>query len=290
MLKLYSVKFKQSEDAPVINGHKGQEMILDEVKDFSSATASRLQTAISHVTGIVESVYRINAANEAAAEFHETLSSLNSDNVERKLKAERRFRAYVLEFDMFLDYWESYIAHHKRIDGTSDEKLVSDYKDLFKNLTHSAYDSHMEYQLMDMIRNQTAHVQSPVNRIHVGIDGNEIYSMRDILLSKCKSGENKKKILKAQPDEIALSPIVDVTRQCLEEIHAELIDFMLDDLAMTEFAVIKDFLDYIMSKDLLFAPWILMDDATAIPNPYHISDMRAFIYVMERMEKKLSWK
>ena len=143
---------------------------------------------------------------------------------------------------------------------------------------------------MDMIRNQTAHVQSPVNRIHVGIDGNEIYSMRDILLSKCKSGENKKKILKAQPDEIALSPIVDVTRQCLEEIHAELIDFMLDDLAMTEFAVIKDFLDYILSKDLLFAPWILMDDATAIPNPYHISDMRAYIYVMERMEKKLLGK
>lgn len=50
----------------------------------------------------------------------------------------------MLEFDMFLDYWESYIAHHKRIDGTSDEKLVSDYKNLFKNLTHSAYDDHVE--------------------------------------------------------------------------------------------------------------------------------------------------
>lgn len=76
MFKLYSVKFKQHEDAPVIKGHKVKEMILDEAKDFSSATAYRLQTAISHVSGIVESVYRINAANEAAAEFHETLSAL----------------------------------------------------------------------------------------------------------------------------------------------------------------------------------------------------------------------
>lgn len=106
-------------------------------------------------------------------------------------------------------------------------------------------------------------------------------------MSKCKSGENKKKILKAQPDEIALSPIVDVTRQCLEEIHAELIDFMLDDLAMVEFAVIKDFFDYILSKGLLFEPWILMDDAIAIPNPYPIRDMRAYIYVMGRIKKKL---
>ena len=115
MFKLYSVKFKQHEDAPVIKGHKGQEMILEEAKDVSTATASRLQIAISRVSRIVESVYRINAANEAAAEFHETLSALNSDSVEWNLKAERRFRAYVLEFDMFLDYWESYIAHHKRI-------------------------------------------------------------------------------------------------------------------------------------------------------------------------------
>ena len=33
MFKLYSVKFKQHEDAPVIKGHKVQEMILDEAKD-----------------------------------------------------------------------------------------------------------------------------------------------------------------------------------------------------------------------------------------------------------------
>lgn len=180
MLKLFCVTgYKNHEGDPIINGHQTREMILEEANDIPPSDVLRLQTAIMRLSSLVENVYRINSVVDAAKEYHETLSSLNSDNVEACLRADRRFRAYVLEFDMFLDYWESYIAHHKRIDNLTDDKLVTDYKALFDTLTHTAYDNHVEYQLLDMIRNQTAHVQSPVNRIHVGIDGIEVYSLRD---------------------------------------------------------------------------------------------------------------
>ena len=287
MLKLFCVSgYKLHEGDPIINGHQTREMILEEANDIHSSDVLRLQTAIMRLSPIVENVYRINSVIDAAKEYHEILSSLKSDSVEACLKADRRFRAYVLEFDMFLDYWESYIAHHKRIDKSADDKLVTGYKALFNSLTHEAYDNHVEYQLLDMIRNQTAHVQSPVNRIHVGIDGNEAYSLRDVLLSKCKSGPNKKVILQAQPEEIVLSPIVDVTEQCLKTIHAGLIDYQIDEQVVEEMKYIGRFIGYAIGKNQLYQPWLLMDETTAPPRLQHIKDMKAYGYILERMEKK----
>ncbi len=287
MLKLFCVTgYKIHEKDPIINGRQTREMILEEARDIEPSDIICIQTAVKNLMPLVENVYRINAVVDAACEYHETLKSLNSDNVEQMLIADRRFRAYVLEFDMFLDYWESYIAHHKKIDGTSSDELVKNYKALFKNLTRNAYDNHVEYQLLDMIRNHTAHVQSPVNRIQVGIDGNEAYASRDVLLRKCTRGDNKKNILKAQPDEIVLSPIVNVTRECLEEVHAGLIDYQIDDLVEEECGVIASFINYAISKNHLYEPWILMEDDGQ--KPYHIRDMKAYGYILERLAKKKS--
>ena len=288
MLKLYCVtETKAHPGDPIINGHQTGEMILEEARDVSSSDITRLSLAINRINPLVENVYRINPVKDSAQEFRDTLTSLNSDNVESMLIADRRFRAYVLEFDMFLDYWETAIAHYKNNgEVTEDPQVLTAYKQLFRNLTSTAYDNHVEYQLLDLIRNQTAHVQSPVNRIHVGINGNEAYSSRDVLLKNCKSGENKKKILRSQPEEIELSTIVDVTENCLQSIHAGRIDYQIDDPIMEELKHIKCFFEYIISKGHLFEPWVLMDDKTIPPNPYHIRDMRAYVYLLERVRKK----
>ena len=286
MLKLFcNTGIKPHPGDPIINGHQTGEVILEEAKDVPSNDVVCLQSAINRLNSLVVNVYRINAVKDSAQEFKETLSSLNSDNVEAILVADRRFRSYVLEFDMFLDYWETAIAHYKRIGmNAEDPQIVADYKQLFDDLTHSAYDNHVEYQLLDLIRNQTAHVQSPVNRIHVGINGNEAYSSRDVLLKDCKSGENKKKILRSQPGEIALSSIVDVTEKCLQDIHRGLIDFQIDELVMEDLKQIRRFFEYISSKGYLYKPWILMDDEMIPPRPQHIKDMKAYGYLLERLD------
>lgn len=287
MLKLFCVTGYKSHDGdPIINGHQTREMLLEEAKEFSSSDVARLQVAISRCNAPVEKVYWINSVVEAAREYRETIAALNSDNVEALLTADRRFRFYVLEFDMFLDYWESSIPHYRKIDGTTGDVVA--YKKLFADLTHNAYDNRVEYQLLDLIRNQTAHVQSPVNRIHVGVGGNEAYSSRDILLAKCKSGENKKKILRDQPEEINLSPIVDVTEKCLKEIHEALIDFQLDVQMIEELRYIGGFVSFIISKNLLYQPWLIMDMDNVVPAPYHIRDMKAYGYLLERLSKKAS--
>ena len=189
---------------------------------------------------------------------------------------------------MFLDYWGSRIVHYKKIDGDSDDKLATEYKNLFATLTHGAYDNHVKYQLLDMIRNQTAHVQSPVNRIHVGLDGNEAFALRDEKKKKCKNGENKKNILRSQPEEIVLSPLVRVTAECLRNIHAGLIDFQIDELIKAEMEIIGEFIGFIISKNHLFEPWLLMDADQKVPKPYHIRDMKAYGYILDRMSKKQS--
>lgn len=47
--------------------------------------------------------------------------------------------------------------------------------------------------------------------------------------------------LRSQPDEKALSSIFDVTKNCLQGIHAGLIDYQIDDLVMKELKYIRRF-------------------------------------------------
>ena len=278
MFKLFCVTgYKINKNDPIINGRQTRQMILEESKDMLTADVERLMTAINRLQGIVNNVYRIQAVEDSAAEYHNSLAALNRDNIQAQLTVDRRFRSYVIECDMFLDYWEAYIAHHKRIDNSTEEELIQEYKMVFKRLTNEEYDNHVEYQLIDLIRNQTAHVQSPVNRIHIGMDGNEAFSFRDELLIKCKSGEKKKSILKRQQTEIALSPIVKVTLQSLQAIHAGLMMFQLDDLVAEECKYVDNFISYAISKCHLYEPWVIME---ADDRAYHINDIKAYGYIL----------
>lgn len=287
MLKLHCVtNYRIHSDAPIVNGHQTREMVIEEAKDFAPSDVARLRTAINSCSKLVEDVYRINPVVDAAKEYHATLAALNSDNVEAMLTGDRRFRSYVLEFDMFLDYWESSIAHYRRIDETIDEAVVTKYRDLFRDLTCAAYDKYVEYQLMDLIRNQTAHVQSPVDQIYISMNGNEMFASRDALLSKCKSGANKKRILRAQEEGIALSPLVDVTARCLQDLHACLIDYQIDSLVIEELKHIEGFIRYAASKNLLYNTWLFMDDEITPTCVQHIKDMKAYGYLLKRLSAK----
>ncbi len=136
-----------------------------------------------------------------------------------------------------------------------------------------------------MIRNITAHVQSPVNHIHIGIEGNEIYADRDVLLAKCKNGEKKKNILKAQPKEIELTSIVNITAECLKEIHDELIDYELDDLAVKECNVLRSFIQNVDLKGMLQKPWIITDNEKPEKGAYHIKDIPIYLYLLGKIQK-----
>lgn len=286
MKKLYCIiEDKINQNDPIINGRKPRELIIQESKDISTQEVQRLETAINRLSRIVEDAYRIFAVFEASKEYNETLKSLKSDNTQALLELDRRFRSYALEFDMFLDYWQAIITHHKRIDGSSNEEHTSGYKQLFENLTNNAYNNHIEYKLLDMIRNVTAHVQSPVNHIHIGLEGNEAYANRDVLLEKCKNGENKKNILRAQPEKIKLTPIVNVTIKCLEEIHDGLIDYELDDLAIEECKVLNLFIQNANSKGMLYKPWVIMDKEALGKGVYHIHDIPMYLYLLGRIQK-----
>lgn len=122
-----------------------------------------------------------------------------------------------------------------------------------------------------------------MNRIHIGRNGNEAFSSRDNLLEKCKNGENKKRILRKQEKDIALSPLVDVTKNCLKDIHAELIDYQIDEILEGELGIIKNFIEYIISRNLHYEPWIIMDDEKIPPSFIHINDIKAYGFLLERL-------
>lgn len=147
MFKLFCVTgYKTHEGDTIINGHEMREIIPEEA-NVPSVDIQRLKIAIDRLRILVGNAYRIKAVTDAAQEYRNSLASLNSDNVEAMLTLDRRFRSYVIEFDMFLDYWKAYIAHHNRIDGSYDERLIKEYNKLFDDLTHKKYDGYIEYHL-----------------------------------------------------------------------------------------------------------------------------------------------
>lgn len=60
---------------------------------------------------------------------------------------------------------------------------------------------------------------------------------------------------------------------------------MIDDLVENELDVIAAFLHYIISKNLLYNVWAFMDDEEK-PQLEHIKNIKAYGYLLERLEKK----
>lgn len=276
----YATPVKDHLAYPHLEGIRGHELIMDEDRFFSQEEIEQIDKAITSLGKVVANVYRINGVNETADEFLKSLKALNSDNVEAFLTTERRLRTYVMECDMFLDYWHAYT---KRVDKEKDPGH-SEYNQLFDDLTRAAYDGHVEYQLTDLLRNHTAHVQSPVNRIQVSREGNEAFSNRDVLLTHFNNGPNKKRILMNQPAEIALSPIVETTAICMNEIHDALMYYQINEEVESDCKVMGRFINYMMSIEKLFDPWVIMD--TKEQSYRHINDIKAYGYLLNLIRKR----
>ena len=93
--------YKTHEGDPIINGHQSREMIPEEA-EVSSDDVQRLKIAIDKLRNLVANVYRINAAKDAAQEYHVSLASLNSDNIEAMLTLDRKLRSYVIKYGYIL--------------------------------------------------------------------------------------------------------------------------------------------------------------------------------------------
>lgn len=104
---------------------------------FNEAEVKSLSSAIAIMEKLFLNMDRSIAADEACKEFVEELKGLSSDNKYGIAKVDRRFRAYVMEFRMFLDHWKKYISDIKK----TDNHYCSAYEQLFCDITSEVYDN-----------------------------------------------------------------------------------------------------------------------------------------------------
>ena len=145
---------------------------------------------------------------------------------------DRRFRAYVFEWKLFLDYWKKYIddgaqtKHWKDLSGA--EKYVAVYQKLYKDVTSSTYDSCEEYVLATAIRNHVVHANNAVYSAHVGPDGNKVFISRDALLSESNISASQRDAIKKQDGLIDLACVAEKSLSAAETVMEELLNFQID--------------------------------------------------------------
>lgn len=189
---------------------------------FKESEVRSIAAAISEMEKLFFNMDRSIAVREALQEFKETLSSLTSDNKYDTARVDRRFRAYVMEFRLFLDHWKKYIGDLKK----QDKQYGETYEKLYQNVTKNAYDSNDSYVLATVIRNYVVHGYNSINHAHVSDDTREVFIDRDSLF-KIDVAASARPIIQRQDEEINLLHIAEQSFQVLQTVQEQLMDLQI---------------------------------------------------------------
>ena len=199
---------------------------------FSDDEVNSLLTAATVLERLFDNLNRLEATRDAYREFRLELDSLVSNDQFAIATVDRRFRAFVFEWKLFIDHWKKYIddgaqtKHWK--DKSGAEQYIEAYQKLYRDVTKNAYDSCEEYVLATAIRNHVVHANNAVYASHVGPDGNGVCITRDQLLSESNISASQRDVIERQDELIDLAVVAEKSLSAAEQIMEELLDFQID--------------------------------------------------------------
>lgn len=217
-------------EAPLPNGHKSLKWKKCEL--FNTKEVQSISEAALVLEGFFENLSRLDAAREAYREFSKELDGMVSSDTFAIATVDRRFRAYVFEWKLFLDHWKKYIddgaqtKHWKDQNGA--EKYIAAYKKLYKDVTSSTYDSCEEYVLATAIRNHVVHANNAVYSAHVGSGRNKVFISRNALLSETNISASQRNVIEKQDEMIDLNVVAERGLKAAEMVMEELLNFQID--------------------------------------------------------------
>lgn len=174
---------------------------------------------------------RLEATKEAYTEFKNELHSLQSDNRFNISRVDRRFRAYVMEWRLFLDHWKKYIDDGAQTrswpDGEEKQQYVEGFKKLYVDATTEAYENSAEYVIAYAIRNHVSHAANCIYAAHVGCDGNRVVISRDALLSEHNVSKSQREAIKGQDKYIDLEWVADGSMSAMQKVMETLVGYQI---------------------------------------------------------------
>jgi len=195
---------------------------LNQCTLFSEAETISLSKAAAVLEKFFTNMDRSFAVEEALEEFKTQLSSLKSNNDYDIARVDRRFRAYVMEFRLFLDHWKKYIG------DIEDESYRTAYEKLYEDVTSTAYDNNDSYVLATVIRNYVVHGYDSINHAHINGVDNRIFISRDRLFL-INVAASARPVIQKQDEEIDLLKVAVESFSSLQSVHEQLVNFQISE-------------------------------------------------------------
>lgn len=129
---------------------------------FDEAETGSIKSAVSVLDRYFTSLDRLDGVKDAYQEFKDELNNLDSRNPRSKPTVDRRFRAFILEWKLFLDHFDRYISDGAQTvywNGVSDE-AKEQYLAAFRNYFDDVKDPRQQsdaFNLAAVIRNHVQH-------------------------------------------------------------------------------------------------------------------------------------
>lgn len=116
------------------NGRKSLNWVKCEI--FTTEEVQSISDAASVLERLFDNLNRLDAAKDAYQEFKAELEGLTSNDSFALATVDRRFRAYVFEWKLFLDHWKKYIDDGAQTkywkDQSESERYITAYQKLYK--------------------------------------------------------------------------------------------------------------------------------------------------------------
>lgn len=228
---------------------------------FSDEEEKSISNAATILERLFDNLNRLDAAKDTYQEFKAELESLISNDQFAIATVDRRFRAYVFEWKLFLDHWKKYIDDGAQTkywkDQTGSESYIAAYQKLYKDVTSSTYDSCDEYVLTTAIRNHVVHANNAVYSAHIGPDGNKVFISRDALLSESNISASQREVIEKQDELIDLAVVVEKSLDAAEKVMEELLNFQIDNENIEAALTLLNANNKITEAGILSDRWII---------------------------------
>ena len=210
-------------------------------------------------------VERMNAVIEAYQEFINDLHSLNSGGRDEIARLDRRFRAYVMEWRLFLDHWKKYIEDGAQTEGWSENEkndYIEAFKKLYDTVTKAAYESIQEYVVANPIRNHVVHANNSIYHAHVGVDGNQACISRDALLNDHHISASQREIVEKLDEQIDLEWVADGSLKAMQEVNEAFIRYQIDSDVITATVALVGAYERIRKEKIDAPMWMFIRSST----------------------------
>ena len=196
---------------------------------FNEQETASIKSAVTVLNRYFTNLDRLDGVKDAYQEFKDELMNLDSRNPRSKSTVDRRFRAFILEWKLFLDHFDRYIkdgaqtGYWKGVSEAEKEQYLAAFRHYFDDVKNPQQQSDA-FNLAAVIRNHVQHANDAIDYT----DWKKVFISRDKLLNDERVNASQKAALQKQQEFIDLEVVAGGAVDVIGKIHEELLNFMVD--------------------------------------------------------------